>query len=115
MVESSEKYEVPFLYRKHFKTEECTQLITTFKGYDKNGDGKMDVGEFQAALKDMGHDEVSEDMAKALLSRFDADKSGFIEWIEFLDIMKMVKIKGKKSGTDFLSQEIKGVGAGHAI
>ena len=88
-------------------------MVTTFKGYDKNDDGKMDVQEFKAALKDMGHDEVGDEMAASLLKRFDADKSGFIEWIEFLDIMKMVKIKGKKSGTDFISNEIKGVGGGH--
>ena len=52
MVESSqEKYEIPFLYRKHFKTEACTQMVSTFKGYDKNGDGKMDVNEFSVACK----------------------------------------------------------------
>ena len=115
MVEASEQYAVPFVYRKHFSPEETTQLVSTFKGYDKNSDGKMDVNEFQAALKDMGHDEVSEAQSQALLQRFDADKSGFIEWVEFLDIMQQVKVKGKKSGSDFLAQEIKGVGAGHAI
>jgi Ca2+-binding EF-hand superfamily protein len=104
MVESSqEKYEIPFLYRKHFKTEACTQMVATFKGYDKNGDGKMDVSEFKGALKEMGHDEVGDDMAASLLKRFDADKSGFIEWVEFLDIMKMVKIKSKMSGHDFIN------------
>jgi len=88
-------------------------MVSTFKGYDKNDDGKMDVHEFKAALKDMGHDEVGDEMAQSLLKRFDADKSGFIEWIEFLDIMKMVKIKGKKSGHDFIANEIKGVGGAH--
>ena len=78
-------------------------MVSTFKGYDKNGDGKMDVQEFKAALKDMGHDEVNDDMAASLLKRFDADKSGFIEWIEFLDIMKMVKIKSKMSGHDLIA------------
>lgn len=60
----------------------------------------------------MGHDEVTPEMAKALLARFDADKSGFIEWTEFLDIMQQVKAKGKKSGVDFLSKEIAGLGGG---
>ena len=50
MVESTttteDTYAVPFTYRKHFNPEAVTQLISTFKGYDKNGDGKMDVGEF---------------------------------------------------------------------
>lgn len=50
-----------------------------------------------------------------MLQRFDTDKSGFIEWLEFLDIMKMVKLKAKRSGTDFLAAEIKGVGGGKQV
>jgi Ca2+-binding EF-hand superfamily protein len=62
----------------------------------------------------MGHDEVNDEQAGALLSRFDKDNSGFIEWVEFLDMMQTIKVRGKKSGLDNIVKEIKGVGAGQA-
>ena len=115
MVESSsEKYDVPYTYRKHFTTEACTEMVATFKSYDKDGNGKMDKNEFKAALKNMGHDEVNDEQAGALLARFDKDNSGFIEWVEFLDMMQTIKVRGKKSGLDNIVKEIKGVGGGHA-
>ena len=102
MVEASEenKYEVPYTYRKHFNPEHIATLINTFKNYDKDGNGKMDKNELKIALKDMGHDEVSQndELVGKLLVRFDKDNSGFIEWIEYLDIMQQVKLKGKGSG-----------------
>ena len=103
MVEAAaeeQKYEVPYTYRKHFNPEHITGLINTFKNYDKDGNGKMDKNELKVALKDMGHDEVSQndELVGKLLTRFDKDNSGFIEWIEYLDIMQQVKIKGKGSG-----------------
>ena len=110
MVASSDKYDIPYTYRKHFSPESCTELVKTFKNYDKNGDQKMDKSEFKAALKDMGHDEVSDEQAGALLARFDKDNSGFIEWVEYLDLMQTIKVRGKKSGLDNIVKEIKGIG-----
>ena len=110
MVASSDKYDIPYTYRKHFSPESCTELVKTFMNYDKNGDQKMDKSEFKAALKDMGHDEVSDEQAGALLARFDKDNSGFIEWVEYLDLMQTIKVRGKKSGLDNIVKEIKGVG-----
>jgi Ca2+-binding EF-hand superfamily protein len=53
----------------------------------------------------MGHDEVSQndELVGKLLVRFDKDNSGFIEWIEYLDIMQQVKIKGKGSGAQWMA------------
>ena len=61
MESSEDKYDIPYTYRKHFSPEACTELVKTFKNYDKNGDCKMDKNEFKGALKDMGHDEVSDE------------------------------------------------------
>lgn len=63
MVESTntETYEVPYAYTKHFNPESVTQLVATFKGYDKNKDGKMDKTEFKQALKDMGESNVTDE------------------------------------------------------
>lgn len=41
----------------------------------------------------MGHEEVTEQQTQELLSRYDTDQSGFIEWKEFLAMMKLVKQK----------------------
>lgn len=121
MVDSTtEKYEVPYAYRKHFNPESVTQLITTFKHYDKDGNSKMDKTEFKAALKDMGEDNVTDEQVSALLSKFDQDNSGFIEWVEFLDMMQTIKVRGKKSGLGIEELKIAGqeahaqVGAGGA-
>jgi anthranilate phosphoribosyltransferase len=111
---------VPYAYRKHFNPESVTQLITTFKHYDKDGNSKMDKTEFKAALKDMGEDNVTDEQVGALLSKFDQDNSGFIEWVEFLDMMQTIKVRGKKSGLGIEELKIAGqeahaqVGAGGA-
>ena len=64
MVEASNKsinYEVPFVYRKYFSTEECTELVNSFRNYDKDSNGIIDETEFKQVLKDMGHDEISDE------------------------------------------------------
>jgi Ca2+-binding EF-hand superfamily protein len=62
MVEATtNQYEVPYTYRKVFNPEQVTELIKTFKNYDKNGDSKMDKTEFKAALKDMGESNVTDE------------------------------------------------------
>ena len=47
-------YEVPYAYRKCFSPEECTELVNSFKNYDKNNSGLIEVDEFRSVLKDMG-------------------------------------------------------------
>ena len=88
-------------------------MVQAFKNYDKDGNSKMDKNEFKSALKEMGHDEVTDEIANTLLTRYDKDNSGFIEWVEYLDLMQQIKVRGKKSGVDFLAKEIKGAGAAH--
>ena len=56
MVESTtDKYIIPREYQKKFKPEQQTELINSFKNYDKDSNGHMDKAEFKAALKDMGY------------------------------------------------------------
>ena len=92
MVESTntETYEVPYAYTKHFNPESVTQLVATFKGYDKNKDGKMDKTEFKQALKDMGESNVTDEQVDTLLGRFDRDNSGFIDAAELRIVLEMM-------------------------
>ena len=62
MVESTNTrtYEVPFADRKHFSPEDCAEMANSFKNYDRDNSGTIDAHEFQQALKDMGHAEISE-------------------------------------------------------
>ena len=48
-------YEVPYAYRKHFSPEECTELVNSFKNYDQDNSGVIEVDEFRSVLKDIGH------------------------------------------------------------
>ena len=36
MVDAAPEYIIPFQYRKVFSPEDCSQIVQTFKNYDKN-------------------------------------------------------------------------------
>lgn len=107
MVEASgggSTYEVPYMYRKHFNPEQVTELLNAFKSYDADGSGTIDGKEFKNALKAMGHDEVTDDQANEMLKKVDKNTDGVIEWLEFLDMMQMVKKSGASFG-DFVTKK----------
>ena len=97
MVEAAavETYEVPFTYRKYFSTEQVTEMVNSFKSYDANQNGNIDAAEFKNALKGMGHDSISDEEVAAMLKRVDKNEDGTIDWLEFLDMMQMVKKSGQ--------------------
>jgi len=69
-------------------------MISAFKNYDENGDGTIDSKEFKNALKNMGHDNYTDEQVLAMLKTVDKNDDGVIEWVEFLDMMRMVKQSG---------------------
>lgn len=96
MVEAgTASYEVPFTYRKYFNTEQVTEMINAFKSYDVNSDGTIDAREFKAALSGMGHSDVTDEQVAEMLKRVDKNADGVIEWIEFLDMMQLIKKSGQ--------------------
>ena len=97
MVEATNTYEVPFTYRKKFNTEQVTEMITAFKGYDTNGNGTIDAVEFKNALGGMGHGDIDDAQIADLLKRLDKNSDGVIDWIEFLDLMQLVKKSGQNT------------------
>ena len=88
-------YEVPFTYRKYFNTEQITEMINSFKGFDTNSNGTIDAVEFKAALSGMGHGDITDDQVNEMLARVDKNTDGVIDWIEFLDLMQLVKKSGQ--------------------
>lgn len=92
-----DKYEVPYGYRKVFNAEQISELLTAFKNYDTDKSGAIDDKEFKNALKAMGHDEVTDTIANELMKKVDKNNDGVIEWLEFLEMMQLVK----KTGNDF--------------
>ena len=94
MVEPATNYEVPFTYRKRFSTEQITEMLNSFKSFDTNANGSIDVGEFKNALQGMGHGDINDDQIQGLLSKYDKNSDGTIDWIEFLDMMQGIKSGG---------------------
>jgi len=86
---------VPFTYRKFFNTEQVSEMITAFKGYDTDSSGTIDAREFKNALHGMGHTDYSDEKCTELLTKLDKNNDGVIEWIEFLDMMQLVKKSGQ--------------------
>ena len=111
MVESttnSEQYEVPFIYRKVFTPEQSTEMVKSFKNYDKDKSGAMDKAEFKAALVDMGYRDITDERVTELLLNVDKNNSGVIEWDEFLDMMMIITRSGKKSITEAINTTVGG-------
>ena len=93
MVESTnftrkDQYIVPYEYRKFFSAEQTSELVQSFKNYDKDKNGVMDKNEFREALKDMGYRDLSEAKVSQVLKSVDKNQNGVIEWDEFLEMMR---------------------------
>lgn len=72
--------------------------MNAFKSYDADKSGTIDGKEFKNALKAMGHTEVTDDQANEMLKKVDKNSDNVIEWIEFLDMMQLVKKNGNNFG-----------------
>jgi Ca2+-binding EF-hand superfamily protein len=73
---------VPARSYTEFSKQEIQIFIDAFREFDVDGSGTIDATELAAALKYMG----CGDDAKVILKKFDADKSGVIEWPEYLEV-----------------------------
>jgi len=61
----------------------CAILEPFFKNYDANGDDKISINEFRFLMRDL-RENVSEDKTKAIFEAADMDKSGDINFEEFV-------------------------------
>ena len=111
---------MPFTYKKVFNTETVTEMVNAFKSYDTNHNGTIDCAEFKAALHGMGHREITDTQVTEMLAKVDKNADGVIEWVEFLDLMQIVKKSGAANVAAALitssgqaASQSTGVGGGH--
>jgi len=63
-------------------------LTKIFKAMDRNGNGNLDVEDFRWGFIDLGFN-LTQEEAKQLLEHFDKDKNGTVNFVEFLQAIKV--------------------------
>ena len=97
MVELNKDIVVPFSFKKIFSPEECSNLVSAFKSFDKDKSGQIDASEFKQVCKSMGHSDVSDAQIAVLFKKIDKNNDSKIDWEEFLELM--VTVAKKQSAT----------------
>ena len=69
---------------KGISSKVLAALRANFAKYDVDGSNSLDVAEFAALLADMGG-QYSEEEVAAILEQVDADSSGLVDFVEFLE------------------------------
>merc|ERR1712098_339025 len=82
---------VPNFDPRHFQRPGCSldeieEIKEAFDMFDSDGSGSIEVAELKAAMTKLGFDGDNE-LATKMIDDLDADKSGEIEFDEFLDMM----------------------------
>ena len=60
------------------------ELMGIFKSFDVSGDGKINQAEFVSFCKKVFENQLTQDEIIAIMERIDTDKSGFVDYSEFL-------------------------------
>ncbi|EGC35011.1 hypothetical protein DICPUDRAFT_47922 [Dictyostelium purpureum] len=66
--------------------EELSEFKACYSHFDKDNDNKLNRLEFGSCLKSLGED-LTEDQLSAVITKIDADNSGFISFEEFVEYM----------------------------
>jgi len=93
-----------------FSREDIGVFIETFRAYDLDGSGAISVAELDFSFKAMGQG-VSKEQLENIIATYDVDRSGEIDWPEFLQIMsdlyKGVALGAKKETKPMAAQPSK--------
>jgi len=74
--------------------EKLFRVYDLFKLYEMDGDGVIEVAEMSVGMDNMGdHTEVSERVR--ILCLYDEDKTGFIDYEEFMNIIYSLQVHGQ--------------------
>ncbi len=80
----------------HLTEEQIAEFKEAFQIFDKDGDGMITTKELGTVMRSLGQN-LSEDELKAMIEEVDTDKSGTIDFREFLGLMAW---KMKESGIE---------------
>ena len=72
--------------------EEIEEYRLAFDMVDKDGSGCINVKEFKKMLKNLGQKMTTEEVEE-LIHKYDTDKSGEIDFNEYISYMKKIKIR----------------------
>lgn len=75
---------IRFIVSQLLSQSERNELDTIFKTFDTSGDGKINEKEFVGYCKKIFGSSMNEAEIKSIMTRVDTDKSGFIDYSEFL-------------------------------
>mmetsp|Transcript_11248 Transcript_11248/g.35886 ORF Transcript_11248/g.35886 Transcript_11248/m.35886 type:complete len:655 (+) Transcript_11248:38-2002(+) len=98
---SESKYSVPSEMVRDFTPQEITEFRRCFRAFDEDGNGSIDRHEMVKVLNSLGEN-LSSAEVDTLIASVDIDKSGTIEFNEFLLVVKGMRHgAGKRSSTRF--------------
>ncbi|CAN0237260.1 unnamed protein product [Ectocarpus sp. 8 AP-2014] len=83
-------YRLPPALLKEFSPEAIEEMRVTFGLFDESGDGALDEEELGALLRTFGQEPTKDKIHKEMLE-IDYDRSGTIEFREFVTLMKKVR------------------------
>ncbi|CAB1099448.1 unnamed protein product [Ectocarpus sp. CCAP 1310/34] len=83
-------YRLPPTLLKEFSPEAIEEMRVTFARFDESGDGALDEEELGALLRTFGQEPTKDKIHKEMLE-VDYDRSGTIEFKEFVTLMKKVR------------------------
>ena len=66
-----------------------------FKLYDGDKNGTMNATEFKQVLVDGGKRAISDEQVKGMLAEVDKNNDSSIQWSEFLEMFKQLKVSNK--------------------
>ncbi|PSC69267.1 flagellar outer dynein arm light chain 5 [Micractinium conductrix] len=83
---------------------ELAQAQRAFLAFDRNSDGTIDGAELLASLVTLGHPEPSKAEVNLMIAEFDSDKSGGVDFAEFVTVIERQKAQtvGRDSEADTL-------------
>ncbi len=66
-----------------------------FKLYDQDKNGTMNAAEFKQVLVDLGKRDVTDQQVSGMLAEVDKNNDSVIQWNEFLEMFKQLKVSNK--------------------
>ena len=72
--------------RESFIAGTSDHMVTTFRVFDKNGDGFIQLEELKAVMKSLGN-KLTDKELDDMLKKYDADGDGQISYEEFVVMM----------------------------